>query len=224
MNSTQKTRRLVESGLMIALSVILSMLKIFHLPWGGSVTLCSMLPMILLSYRYGIKWGSFSSLIYALLQAMLGAMDGTFTMVALGAESGTYSSGIFIIPYWMAVLGIVLLDYVVAFTVLGLGGLFKKDSANEPKALLKGALAASLARYATHILSGFLFCGTFASWFFGEVGSFGEMMMGSFSGNLLYFLYSVIYNGCFMIPETIITCTCAYLLAKFAPALLKVKK
>ena len=46
MNSTLKTRRIVESGLMIALSVILSMLKIFQLPWGGSVTLCSMLPMI----------------------------------------------------------------------------------------------------------------------------------------------------------------------------------
>lgn len=222
MNSTLKTRRMVESGLMIALAVILSMLKIFQLPWGGSVTLCSMLPMILLSYRYGIQWGTFSSLIYALLQAMLGAVDGTFTMVALGAESGTYSSGIFVIPYWAAVVGIVLLDYIVAFTVLGLGGLFKKGE-NQPLSLMKGAAVASIARYIVHILSGFLFFGTFASWFFGEVGAFGEFMMGTFQGNLLYFLYSVIYNGCFMIPEIIITSVCAYLLAKYAPALLKVK-
>ncbi len=222
MNTTMKTRRMVESGLMIALAVILSMLKIFQLPWGGSVTLCSMLPMILLSYRYGIKWGTFSSLIYALLQAMLGAVDGTFTMVALGAESGVYSSGIFVIPYWAAVVGIVLLDYIIAFTVLSLGGLFKNGE-NQPLSLLKGALCAGLARYIVHILSGFIFFGTFASWFFGEVGGFGEFMMGTFSGNLLYFLYSVIYNGCFMIPEIIITSVCAFLLAKYAPNLLKVK-
>ena len=54
MNSTMNTRRLVESGLMIALATILSMMKVYQLPWGGSVTLCSMLPMILLSYRYGV--------------------------------------------------------------------------------------------------------------------------------------------------------------------------
>ena len=223
MNATLKTRRLVESGLMIALSVILSMLKIFHLPWGGSITLCSMLPMILLSYRYGWKWGSFSALIYAALQTVLGAVDGTFTMVALGAESGIYSSGIFVITYWAAVVGIILLDYVLAFAGLGLGGCFKKGE-NGPKELLKGAVLASCLRYVVHILSGFLFFGTFASWFFGEVGAFGEMMMGTFNGNLLYFLYSVIYNGCFMIPEIIITAVAAYFLAKFAPQMLKVKE
>lgn len=220
MNATLKTRRLVESGLMIALSVILSMLKIYQLPWGGSWTLCSMLPMILLSYRYGVKWGIFSSLIYAMTQGILGAVDGTFTMVALGAESGIYSSGIFVIPYWAAVVGIMLLDYIIAFTVLGLGGCFKEQK----HGLVKGAVVAGLCRYAVHILSGFLFFGTFASWFFGEVGAFGEMMMGTFNGNLLYFLYSVIYNGCFMIPEIIITAVAAYFLAKFAPQMLKVKE
>ena len=223
MNTTLKTRRIVESGLMIALSVILSMLKIFQLPWGGSITLCSMLPMILLAYRYGCKWGAFSALVYAALQAVLGAVDGTFTMVALGAESGAYSSGIFVIPYWAAVLGIILMDYIFAFTVLGLGGFFKKES-DSPKALLKGCLLACCARYAVHIFSGFLFFGTFASWFFGEVGGFGEWMMGTFSGNLLFFLYSVIYNGCFMIPEIIITSTAAYLIAKYAPQMLKLHK
>ena len=223
MNSTLKTRRLVESGLMIALATILSMLKIFHLPWGGSVTLCSMLPMILLSYRYGVKWGTFSSLVYAALQGILGAVDGTFTMVALGAENGVYSSGIFVIPYWAAVVGILLLDYIIAFTVLGLGGLFRGQK-NQPLALTKGVIVAGLARLLVHVVSGFLFFGTFASWFFGEVGAFGEMMMGTFSGNLLFLLYSIIYNACFMVPEIIITAVCAYLLAKFAPAVLKVKE
>ncbi len=223
MNSTLKTRRLVESGLMIALSVILSMLTIFKLPWGGSITLCSMLPMVLLSYRYGLKWGGFTALIYAILQAILGATGGTFTMVALGAESGIYSSGIFVIPYWAAVVGIVLLDYIVAYTVLALGGCFK-GKGDAPASLMKGAILATLVRYGVHTLSGFLFFGTFASWFFGEVGTFGQWMMGTFSGNLLFFLYSLIYNGCYMIPEIIITATAAYFVAKFAPQLLVSKK
>ncbi len=223
MNSTFKTRRMVESGLMIALSVILSMLTIFKLPWGGSITLCSMLPMVLLSYRYGFKWGSFTAFVYAVLQAILGATGGTFTMVALGAESGIYSSGVFIIPYWAAVAGIVLLDYIIAFTVLGLGALFKGKG--QPQVdLLKGAVLATAARFVVHTISGFLFFGTFASWFFGEIGAFGEIMMGTFSGNLLYFLYSLIYNGCYMIPEIIITATAAYFAGKFAPELLRVKK
>lgn len=221
MNSTAKTRRLVESGLMIALSTILSMLKILNLPWGGSITLCSMLPIILLSYRYGVKWGTFSALVYAALQGMLSAVDGTFTMVALGAESGVYSSGIFQCPYWVAVVGILLLDYIIAFTVLGLGGLFR-GGANAPASLVKGVIVAGLARYVVHIFSGFIFFGTFASWFFGEVGSFGEMMMSTFNGNLLFFLYSVIYNGAFMIPEIILTSLSAFFLAKFAPAVVKI--
>ena len=223
MNSTMNTRRLVESGLMIALATILSMLKVYQLPWGGSVTLCSMLPMILLSYRYGLKWGTFSALVYAILQGLLGAVDGTFSMVALGAEEGLVSSGVFVVPYWLAVIGILLMDYIIAFTVLGLGGTFKKGE-NPPISLLKGTLLACGARYLVHVLSGFLFFGTFASWFFGEVGAFGEMMMNSFHGNLLFFLYSLIYNGCYLVPETIITATAAYFLAKFAPAVLRVRK
>lgn len=222
MNSTLKTRRIVESGLMIALSVILSMLKIYRLPWGGSVTLCSMLPMILLSYRYGVKWGSFSAFVYSLLQALLGAMDGTFSMIALGAESGMYSSGVFVIPYWAAVICIILLDYVAAFTVLGLGGCFKKGQ-QPAQELFWGCLLSTVARYLAHILSGFLLFGTFASWFFGEVGAFGDMMMNSFQGNLLYFLYSVIYNGCYMLPEIIITSVAAYLIGRSAPQFLQVK-
>jgi len=219
MNTQTKTRRLVESGLMIALATILSMLKLLHLPWGGSVTLCSMLPMILLSYRYGVRWGAFSSLVYSVLQALLGAIDGTFTMVALGAESGSYSSGLFVIPYWAAVVGIVLLDYIVAFTALSLGGLFRQGK-NKPLSLLEGIVVAGLARYCAHILSGFIFFATYSSWFFGEVGAFGEMMLSTFSGNLLFFLYSTIYNGCFMLPEILITGVCGYLLARVAPKLL----
>ena len=52
-----KTRTLVECALMIAIGTILSMIKLIELPNGGSVTLLSMLPFILVSFRHGVKWG-----------------------------------------------------------------------------------------------------------------------------------------------------------------------
>ena len=54
-----KTRTLVECALMIALGTVLANIKIFEMPNGGSITLLSMLPFILVSYRHGTKWGLF---------------------------------------------------------------------------------------------------------------------------------------------------------------------
>ena len=70
-----------------------------------------------------------------------------------------------------------------------------------------GALVALSLRYLSHILSGFLFFGAWAEWFFTQdsIGAFGAYMLSRFSGKMLAFLYSVIYNGTYMIPEIIIT-------------------
>ena len=58
----QKTKKLVVSALMLALSFVLSLIKIYELPWGGSVTLFSMLPIILVGYMYGNTWGIFNGI------------------------------------------------------------------------------------------------------------------------------------------------------------------
>ena len=55
--SYSKTRIMTEGAMMIALSTVLSMVKVFTMPYGGSVTLLSMLPLILMSFRHGTKWG-----------------------------------------------------------------------------------------------------------------------------------------------------------------------
>ena len=65
------TRQLVESALMVAVATVLSLLKI-DLPFGGGVTLASMLPIILISHRYGFKWGLFTAFVYSVLQLILG--------------------------------------------------------------------------------------------------------------------------------------------------------
>lgn len=58
--------RLVESALMIAAGTLLSLIK-FDMPMGGGMTLCSMLPLVLISHRYGWKWGTFNAFVYSLL-------------------------------------------------------------------------------------------------------------------------------------------------------------
>ena len=67
-----KTRTLVECALMIALGTVLANIKIYELANGGSVTLFSMLPFILISFRHGVKWGLFTGFVNSLLQMLLG--------------------------------------------------------------------------------------------------------------------------------------------------------
>ena len=67
-----KTRILVECALMIAIGTVLSNIKIFTMPNGGSVTLLSMLPFVLVSFRHGVKWGLFTGLVNGCLQMLLG--------------------------------------------------------------------------------------------------------------------------------------------------------
>ena len=63
-----KTRTLVECALMIALGTVLANIKIYELPNGGSITLFSMLPFIMISFRHGVKWGLFTGFVNSLLQ------------------------------------------------------------------------------------------------------------------------------------------------------------
>ena len=67
-----KTRILVECALMIAIGTVLSNIKFFTMPNGGSITLLSMLPFVLVSFRHGAKWGLFTGFVNACLQMIMG--------------------------------------------------------------------------------------------------------------------------------------------------------
>ena len=164
----QKTRRLAESAIMLALSTILAEFAVFKLPFGGSVTLFSQLPMVIVSYRYGIKWGSFTGLIMAVIQMLF------------GLENFTWVSGI------AAYIILIFADYIVAFGVLGLGGMFKNKIKNQAIALTSGSIVVSLIRYLCHFISGVTIWSSYA-----EGASVVE--------------YSLTYNGSYMVPELIIT-------------------
>ncbi len=139
-----KTRRLVESALMLALSTILAELAVIKFPFGGSVTVFSQVPMVVLSYRYGVKWGVFASLAMAVIQLMF------------GLENFSYVSGI------VAYLILIFADYIIAFGALGLGGMFKNKIKNPIISLSLGGAVVSVIRFVCHFVSGVTIWGDYS--------------------------------------------------------------
>lgn len=133
---TNKTRRLAETAIMIALSVVLSAIPVIKLPYGGSVTLFSQLPLVVISYRYGVKWGVFSGFVMGVIQMLL------------GLENFSWVSGI------VAYLILIFADYIVAFGALGLGGIFRKSVKNQAISLAVGGAVVSIIRFVCHYISG----------------------------------------------------------------------
>ena len=165
---TQKTVALVESAVLIALATVLSLLKLADLPAGGSVTFASMLPIVLISYRHGCRRGLLAGTVYGVLQQLLG-------LRTLSYVTGFYS-----------VLAVILLDYVIAFAVLGLGGIFRKTRMSQSLALVCGAGFSSVLRYICHVLSG------------------ATVWAGLSIPTEAALIGSIAYNATYMIPETLI--------------------
>lgn len=130
-----KTVMMTETALMIALGTVLSLIKLIDLPAGGSVTVAHMVPVILIAYRYGNRWGLISGLTYGLFQMLL------------GMKNLSYATSI-----W-AGLAIVFLDYLAAYLFLGAGAWFKKRL-SQPAAVTLGTICACVLRYVCHVISG----------------------------------------------------------------------
>ncbi|TRO53044.1 energy-coupled thiamine transporter ThiT [Candidatus Bathyarchaeota archaeon] len=157
------TKVLAEMAIAIALATVLSYIKIFTMPYGGSVTLGSMVPILLIAFRRDVKVGVTTGVIYGFVQMFL---DGWF-----------YS------PVGMA------LDYPIAFGVLGIAGLFKKQP-------IIGVVVAMTGRFVSHFISGVVFFGMYAPEGMNPV------------------IYSALYNGGYMIPEMVISAVLIYLLVQ----------
>ena len=205
-----KTKRLTESAMLIAVAIVLELLsKMFipEMPFGGQVTLVSMLPVVLISYRHGVKWGLVSGLGYAMIEMAIGAKT-----VAAAFQPGYFGDAAMI----GNALIMCVLDYVVAFTVLGLGGIFRGKIKNPGAALCAGSLVALGARYVAHIGSGYILFSGWAEWFFTQEGfpAWGAALVESLSPEMLGFVYSLVYNGMYMVPEMILTAIVAVLIAR----------
>ncbi len=169
----KKLQVLVEGAIMIALATVLSYLRIFKLPWGGSITLLSMLPIVMFSIRRGVAQGLVCSFVFSLIQFGQGVLDGIFSWG--------------LTPVMLAAC--IFLDYIGAYTVIGLGGIFRKKGVF---GWIGGTVLALFLRFVLHFLSGVVI------W-----GSFGELWSGFSTDNT--YLYSLLYNGAYMVPEIIFT-------------------
>ena len=211
-----KTKCLTESAMLLAIAIVLELaakILIPEMPFGGQITIVSMLPVVLISYRHGMKWGFVAAFTYALLEMALGAKT-----VSAAFLPGYFGDG-------RMVLNAILmcsLDYVAAFTVLGLGGIFRDRIQSRPKALACGALVALTARYICHILSGYILFSSYAEWFFTQDGfpAWGAKLVESLTPNMLGFVYSLVYNGFYMVPEIVLTAIGAILLSRI-PGIVK---
>lgn len=170
--SNTKTIKLVEGAVMVALAVVLSFVKIIEFPWGGSVTLLSMLPIVIYSIRNGVKWGMLVSVVYALLQMFIDLGK----VVSWGLTAS-------------ALIGTLVFDYIIAFSVLGLAGIFRRRRILGD---IAGIVLAVFLRYASHVVSGAVI--------FHSAGKIWESFATDNS-----WIYSLLYNGAYMLPEMIFT-------------------
>lgn len=185
----KNVENLVLAGVLIALGTALSFVKVFDLPYGGSITLCSMLPVMLFAYRAGTKWGLGAGFTFSVLQLLFG-------LDALKGVSGT------------TVVGSIFLDYLLAFTVLGLAGLFRGRIKHDPAAFTLGCFVAGMLRYLCSFLSGWILWGEFADVNFSPI-------LAGMSGQQLACFYSLVYNGSYMLPEIGVTCVVGFLVMQF---------
>ncbi len=157
MKRKYSTKMVVEAGIMIALATALSYVKLFQMPNGGSVTAGSMVPLIIFAIRWGTAPGLFAALVFGTLQFLLG-------------------------PKWSFHPVSILFDYVVAYGVVGLSGIFGKDYVKS----IIGIVFAGILRISCHIISGVV---VFASY-----APEGQNP----------FVYSLVYNATHLIPELIV--------------------
>ncbi len=209
---------LVESAIMIALSAVLEAVSKSIIPemaFGGQITIVSMLPVVLVAWKYGLGKGLITGFIYSLVQMVMGV--GTISKMILPTSDEYLGSLVNIIIMFV-------LDYILAYTVLGLSAMYKKAIKKDYISLPLGAFTVLLLRYICHIISGYVLFGAWAEWFFTQEGfySWGATIVNTFSGNALSLVYSIIYNGFYMVPEIIITTIVAIVIGKI-PQIIKTK-
>ena len=186
--SRENLRALVESAILVGIGFVLSYITLFRMPQGGSITPLSMLPILLIGMRHGIKWGLGGGFIYACLQML----------------QQFYPPPEADVPALMAIaryFAVVMLDYIAAFTVLGLSGLFRGKRFGM---VIAAPLCLSL-RFLFHFVSGIVIWGVYAP-----------------EGAPVW-VFSAIYNGSYMGLEMVFTTAASAVLCLTAPIVFNFK-
>ncbi len=183
-NRNQTLKKIIISAVMIAVGTVLSLFK-FEGLWilGGGVTFCAMLPLVVVSHRYGVRWGLWTALIFGILQALF------------GLDNIQYASSFFM------AIQIILLDYLLAYGVIGFSGFLREKIKSKEGSLVAGIWVTFCGRFFCHFFSGWLIWD--ALWP-NEIG-------------MLSPIYSFLYNGSYMLPEAVLTSLVAVLIQRTTP-------
>ena len=158
-----RVRALCEGAIMVALAFVLSFVKLYELPNGGSLT-PAMFPILLYALRWGLGRGLCAGFVFGLLQLIF---------------DGAYAWG------WQSML----LDYLLAFTPLGLAGLFR----GKPWGIFPGTAIGCLGRFLVHYISGVTIYRIYEPTAIPGIGTFDNAA-----------LYSLVYNGSYMLPNMLL--------------------
>ena len=175
-----KVRLHCESAILLALAIVLSFVKIWNMPMGGSITLLSMLPIMLVAIKNGTLWGTCTAFMFSMFQLAQAIVEAN------------------VFPYCKT-LGIVILcvalDYLVPFTVLGLCAVGKKFG---DIAIYGGIASVCILRFLCHFTT-------------------GVVIWGQWAGDMSKVMYSLLYNGQYMLPEMLLTLVAAIILLSAKP-------
>ena len=166
-----KIRALCEGAIMVAVAQVLSYVKLYELPNGGSLT-PAMFPILLFALRWGLGRGLLAGFVFGLLQLVF---------------DGAYAWG------WQSMV----LDYLLAFTPLGLAGLFK----GKAWGIFPGTVIGCIGRFIVHYISGVTIYRITEPTSVPGLGTYDSAS-----------LYSLVYNGSYMLPNALLAIAIAALL------------
>lgn len=168
-----KIATMCECAVLLALSIALSFITLYQAPLGGSITLLSMLPVMMVGIRHGLKWGVSTCFLYSVFQIIQALISGN------------------VFPYCIGITTIIIcaaFDYLVPFTALGLTGLaHKKDGSIGIIRSLIAITVLVILRFCCHFVTGVVIWRQWAPEGMGK------------------YLYSLLYNGGYMLPELVLT-------------------
>ena len=141
-SSFSTTRILVECAVLIAMGTVLDQIKLFRMPLGGSVTLCALVPFVIIALRHGTKWGVISGIANVILQIALGGIYPT--------PAGTA----------IAMVGEVVFDYLIAYGCFGLAYVFAKPFKNKAGGAAFAMVMCCLIRFLSAFISGVIIWGS----------------------------------------------------------------
>lgn len=184
MKRKQNLRITAECAVLLSMAIVFSFIKLWQMPMGGEVTFVSMLPVMLAGFRHGPKAGFLTAFIYSLFQLASAFVSGNVFVYCTTAAT-------FIIC--------VLFDYIVPFTGLGIACLLrniKTSSVRFKKISIYFAVTCGIMlRFICHYLT-------------------GVVIWGQWAGDEGPYIYSLLYNGTFLLPELILTLLVCVLLFK----------